>query len=97
MTVNGRIKLSRIRWQPPGGGSVTPLDAWLDETNARFTRGVIELASRLNRCESGFQELSVTLKRAAGLSIGKETLRQLIEAAGRDVLEKRKSKNRGPR
>lgn len=88
MTVNGRIKLSRVRWQPADGGSVTPLDEWLDETGARFTRGVIELASRLNRCESGFQELSVTLKRAAGLSIGKETLRQLIESEGQNVLEK---------
>ena len=88
MTVNGRIKLARIRWQPSGGGSVTPIDAWLEETCQRFTRGVVELACRLNRCESGFQELSVTLKRAAGLSIGKETLRQLIEAEGQNVLEK---------
>jgi hypothetical protein len=88
MTVNGRIKLSRVRWQPAAGGSVTPLDQWLNETCQRFTQGVVELACRLNRSESGFQELSVTLERAAGLSIGKETLRQLIEAAGENVLEK---------
>jgi hypothetical protein len=88
MTVNGRIKLVRTRWQPVEGGSETPLDEWLDETRRRFTHGVVELACRLNRCESSFQELSVTLERAAGLSIGKETLRQLIEAEGRNVLEK---------
>ncbi len=87
MTVNGRVKLRRIRWQPAGGGSVTPLDEWLDEACQQFTQGVVELACRLNRCESSFLELSVTLKRAAGLSIGKETLRQLIEAEGQTVLE----------
>lgn len=88
MTVNGRINFWRTRWQPAEGGSVTPLDEWLDAACQRFTRGVIELACRLNRGESGFQELSVTMKRAAGLSIGKETLRQLIEAEGQNVLEK---------
>jgi hypothetical protein len=87
MTVNGRIKIRRIRWQPEGGGSVTPMDEWLNAACERFTRGVVELACRLNRCESGFQELSVTLLRAAGLPIGKESLRELIEAEGQRVLE----------
>ena len=87
MTVNGRITLRRIRWQPEDGGSLTPLDEWLNAAQTRFTRGVVELACRLNRCESGFAELSVTLKRAAGLEIGKESLRQLIEAEGQRVLD----------
>jgi hypothetical protein len=96
MTVNGRIKIRRIRWQPEDGGSVTPLDEWLNETLERFTRGVVELACRLNRCESGFQELAVTLKRAAGISIGKETLRELIEAEGQLVLEKTRQNDLRP-
>lgn len=87
MTVNGRIKLRRIRWQPKEGGSLTPLDEWLDAAGERFTQGVVELACRLNRSESGFGELSITLKRAAGLSVGKESLRQLIESEGQRVLE----------
>lgn len=87
MTVNGRIRVRRIRWQPAEGGSLTPVDEWLDQTCQRFTRGVVELACRLNRHESGFQELAVTLERAAGLKIGKETLRELIEAEGRTVLQ----------
>jgi hypothetical protein len=96
MTVNGRIQIRRIRWQPQGGGSLTPLDEWLNETCERFTRGVVELACRLNRCESGFQELSVTLFRAAGLSVGKESLRQLIEAEGQRILEKTRRNELGP-
>lgn len=83
MTVNGRVKLRRTRWQPEtGGGSTTPIDRWLDETCERFTRGVVELACRLNRHESSFRELQETLRRAAGLSIGKETLRLLVESEG---------------
>ena len=96
MTVNGRITLRRIRWQPKAGGSLTPLDEWLNAAGERFTRGVVELACRLNRCESGFQELSITMKRAAGLSIGKESLRQLIEAEGQRVLEKTRRNELGP-
>jgi len=87
MTVNGRIRVRRTRWQPVEGGSVTPIDPWLQETCETFTRGVIELACRLNRHQSGFQELAITLARAAGLKIGKETLRGLIEAEGRGALQ----------
>ena len=49
---------------------------------------MVELACRLNRHVSGFQELSVTLWRAAGLKIGKETLHALVEAEGTSLLEK---------
>ncbi|MCA9069084.1 MAG: hypothetical protein KDA84_09185, partial [Planctomycetaceae bacterium] len=95
MTVNGRITLRRIRWQPKTGGSLTPVDEWRNAAGDRFTRGVVELACRLNRCESGFQELSLTLKRAAGLSIGKESLRQLIKAEGQRGLEKTRRNDLG--
>ena len=69
----------RKRWPPASGGSITPIDEWLDQTRESFTRGVIELACRLNRHTSGFGELAATLWRAAGLKIGKEKLRELVE------------------
>lgn len=87
MTVNGRIRVWRKRWQPTCGGSLTPIDEWLQQTCETFTRGVIELACRLNRSASGFEELAVTLFRAAGLKIGKETLRELVEAEGQALLQ----------
>ena len=96
MTANGRIDFRRIRWQPEDGGSLTPIDDWLEETHARFTRGVVELACRLNRSQTGFEELAQTLERAAGLRIGKESLRQLIEAEGQAVLEKIKQRDLKP-
>ena len=96
MTANGRIDFRRIRWQPEDGGSLTPIDDWLEETRARFTRGVVELACRLNRSQTGFEELAQTLERAAGLRIGKESLRQLIEAEGQAVLEKIKQRDLKP-
>jgi len=88
MTANGRIRVWRKRWQPATGGSITPIDEWLDQTRETFTRGVIELACRLNRHTSGFGELAATLWRAAGLKIDKETLRELVEAEGQSLLEK---------
>ena len=88
MTTNGRIRVWRKRWQPVIGGSVTPIDKWLDRPREAFTRGVVELACRLNRHVSSFKELAAILWRAAGLKIGKEKLRELVEAEGRLLLEK---------
>jgi hypothetical protein len=96
MTVNGRIRVRRKRWQPAEGGSLTPIDAWLDQTTETFTRGVVELVCRLNRNVSGFQELAILLQRAAGLRIGKETLRQLVEAEGQTVLDRTRRGQFGP-
>jgi len=76
----------RTRWQPADGGSVTPLDRWLDEAEATYSRGVVQLACRLNRGSNAFAETAVNLKHAANLAISKETLRRIVEATGGEVL-----------
>jgi hypothetical protein len=87
LTVNGRIRLQRIRWHDATEGSQTPLDRVLDEVERAISEGVREMACRLNRGCTSFQQTAENLARAAHLSVSKETLRQLIEQEGRSVME----------
>jgi len=87
LTVNGRIDVWRIRWHCAQEGSETLADRWLDEAEATISAGVREMACRLNQSSSSFEKTAENLARAAHLSIGKEALRQLIEAEGKVVLQ----------
>jgi hypothetical protein len=87
LTVNGRVQLWRIRWHDAQEGSQTPLDRVLDEVERAISEGVREMACRLNRGSTSFQQAADHLARTAHLSISKETLRQLIEQEGRSVIE----------
>ena len=87
VTVNGRVQLRRIRWHDSQEGSQTPTDALLDEAERTISEGVREMACRLNRGATSFQQTADNLARAAHLKVSKETLRQLIEQEGRAVLE----------
>lgn len=87
LTVNGRVHLRRIRWHDSQEGSQTPTDALLDQAERAISEGVREMACRLNRGATSFQQTADNLARAAHLEASKETLRQLIEQEGRTVLE----------
>ena len=87
LTINGRIRLCRIRWHGREEGSLTPLDRVLDEAERAISEGVREMACRLNRGAASFEQTAENLSRAAHISVSKETLRQLIEAEGRAVLK----------
>lgn len=87
LTVNGRVRLCRIRWHSPTEGSQTPVDRVLDEAERAISEGVREMACRLNRGATSFQQTAENLARAAHLTVGKETLRQLIEGEGKAVLK----------
>ena len=87
LTVNGRVQLRRIRWHDAQDGSQTPLDRVLDEVERAISEGVREMACRLNRGATSFQQTADHLARTAHLTISKETLRQLIEQEGRSVME----------
>lgn len=87
LTVNGRVHLRRIRWHDSKEGSQTPTDALLDQAERAISEGVREMACRLNRGATSFQQTADNLARAAHLEASKETLRQLIEQEGRTVLE----------
>ena len=85
--MNGRVQLCRIRWHDPQEGSQTPLDQVLDEVERAISEGVREMACRLNRGSTSFQQTAENLARTAHLDVSKETLRQLIEQEGRSVIE----------
>ena len=88
LTVNGRIRLLRIRWHDREEGSQTPVDTWLDEAESTISQGVREMACRLNQGSTSFQKTSENLARAAHIEISKEQLRQVIEAEGKSVVGK---------
>lgn len=87
LTVNGRVRLCRIRWYSTTEGSQTPLDQVLDEAERAISEGVREMACRLNRGAASFVQTAENLARAAHLTVSKETLRQLIEGEGKAVLK----------
>lgn len=85
--MNGRVRVCRVRWHDAQEGSQTPLDRVLDEAERAISEGVREMACRLNRGSTSFQQTAENLARTAHLEASKETLRQLIEQEGRSVLE----------
>ncbi len=87
LTINGRVRLLRIRWHDAEQGSETPMDRLLDEAEATISQGVREMACRLNQDSTSFQKTAENLGRTAHVDISKEQLRQLVEAEGRTVLE----------
>ena len=87
LTVNGRVRLRRIRWHCREEGSSTPCDRWLDEGEATVSQGVRELVCRLNQCSASFRKTAENLKRAAQLESNAETIRQLVEGEGKAVLQ----------
>lgn len=86
LTVNGRIRLRRIRWCSPEN-VVAPVDAMLDAANATFTRGLREMLCRLNQSSSSFAKTAENLQRLTSLQISDETARRIIEEAGRAAAE----------
>jgi hypothetical protein len=85
LTVNGRLRLRRVRWYLPQQGTQTPTDRLLDEAEATISQGVREMACRLNQGATSFQQTAENLQRAAHLGVSKETLRELIEAEAKQV------------
>jgi hypothetical protein len=90
LTINGRITLARRLWHSAREGTTAPLDSWVDAAEATVSLGVRELACRLNQNSSNFDKTAENLARAAQVHSSGETLRQLIEAEGRGVLEKQR-------
>lgn len=87
LSINGRIRLRRVRWHCGQEGSETPIDRLLDEAESTLSEGVREMACRLNQDASSFQKAAENLKRTAHVEVSKETLRQLVEGEGKAVLK----------
>ena len=87
LTINGRVRVKRIRWHGVGVGSGTVIDAYLDRAERSISIGVRELACRLNGGGTNFERTAENLAHAAQVEASGETLRTLIEAEGRQVLQ----------
>ena len=73
-----------------------PTDLLLDEVEATINEGVREMACRLNRDATSFAKAAEKLSRIAHVDVSKETLRQLVEAEGKNVLEQMRRGNLVP-
>ena len=87
LTINGRVYVKRIRWHGVGVGSCTVIDPYLDRAERTISIGVREMACRLNGGGTNFERTAENLSEAAQVHASGETLRTLIEAEGRQVLE----------
>jgi hypothetical protein len=87
LSINGRVRLCRVRWHCPQEGSETPIDALLDDAERTISEGVCEMACRMNQDASSFQKAADNLRRAAHIDVSKETVRQLVEGEGRTVVQ----------
>jgi hypothetical protein len=91
LTINGRVRLRRRRWHSAGEGSTTPLDSWLDTVEGTISLGVREMACRLNGDGKNFDKAAANLARTAQVQVSGETLRVLVEAEGRRVVQAQRS------
>jgi len=83
----GRVALSRRRWTRPDGSGVVPVDPLLDRADRAVSLGVTRLACRLALDAHSFARAAANLEAAAQLSLSAETLRKLVEAEGKLVVE----------
>jgi hypothetical protein len=91
LTVNGRVVLYRRRYFAKDVGSFAPLDGWLDAAQASISRGVREMACRLNQASRCFAKAADNLARCAQISLSRESLRRLAESEGKAVLAAERS------
>jgi hypothetical protein len=91
LTINGRVRLLRRRWYSPGEGTTTPVDQWLEIAEATISLGVREMACRLNGDGKNFDKAAANLARTAQVRLSGETLRVLVEAEGKRVLQAQRS------
>ena len=72
-------------------GSVVPADFWIDDEHQSVSRGVREMACRLNNDGHSFDQTAANLARTAQLCMSGEQLRRLVLAAGEAVLQAQQS------
>jgi len=87
LTVNGRVELRRRWWHSASEGSSAPADRWVNSREATVTAGVVEMACRLNNDAGSHDRAAENLFRTGQIRMSGEKLRQLVQEAGRAVLE----------
>ena len=86
LTINGRVRLRRVRWHCPQDGSEVPIDRLLDHVESTISLGIREMACLVNQNASSFQNTKEVLWCTAHIEVSKETLRQLVEQEGKTAL-----------
>lgn len=76
-------------------GSVTPVDQWLGMQEGRYSVGVRELCCR-EAADSDFRTAAEDLACVGQIQISHETVRQIVETEGRQVLQQQRSGTLGP-
>ena len=86
LTINGRVRLRRVRWYCSQDGSEVPIDRLLDHVESTISVGVRELTCLVNQNALSFQKAKEVLWSTAHIEVSKETVRQLVEEEGKAVL-----------
>jgi len=96
LTVNGRLRLRRRWWHASQEGSECPADRLLSLPEEGVSRGVRELACRVNRDSSSFDKAADDLQRTAQVTMSGEQLRQIVQAEGRNILKAQEARQLPP-
>ena len=96
LTVNGRVRLRRRWWHASQGGSECPADCLLSSVEEGVSRGVREMACRLNRDSSSFDKAAEDLTRTAQVTLSGEQLRQIVQAEGGRILAAQETRELPP-
>jgi len=86
-TVNGPIRIERIRWWSKGYGCDDTIDQVLGILADQVSVGVRQMCSRVAIAQQGFRKAADHLHHLAQIRISPERLRTLVEQEGRKVLQ----------
>lgn len=96
LSVNGRVLMQRRHYHSPAEGTTTPSDDLLDAFHNTISLATRQLCCQLNRASRGFEMTAENLKKAAQLSLSHDTVRQVVEADGKELLALSGSGRLGP-
>jgi hypothetical protein len=85
-TVNGLIRIERIRWWSKDGGCDETLDKILGIVADQVSVGVRQMCSRVGITQQGFRKAADHLDHLAQIRISAERLRGIVEQEGQKVL-----------
>jgi hypothetical protein len=90
LTVNGPVEVTRTVYWNRQQGSLTPVDQWLGMGAGRYSVGVRELCCR-EAAHSNFRSAAEDLACVGQIQLSHETVRQIVEAEGRQVRSQQRS------
>jgi hypothetical protein len=94
-TINGLVQVSRTVYWNRQQGSVTPVDQWLGMNAGRYSVGVRQWCCR-EAADSDFRTAAEDLACIGRIDLSPETVRQIVEREGRQVLGQQRAGTLGP-